>query len=61
MPPIDDRGGVQAPPAVRPRAVDRAPSPKDRRFGGGEEMMTWRGGTHELGREIGKLLEQIVF
>jgi hypothetical protein len=23
--------------------------------------MTWRGGTHELGREIGKLLEQLCF
>jgi hypothetical protein len=27
---------------------------------GGEEM-TWRCGTHELRRRIGKLLEQIVF
>jgi hypothetical protein len=30
-------------------------------IGGGEERMTWYGGTHELGRRIGKLLEQIVF
>jgi hypothetical protein len=34
---------------------------KDPRFGGGEEKMTWHGGTHELGRRMGKLLEQIVF
>jgi hypothetical protein len=34
---------------------------KNQRFGGGEEKLTWRGGTHELGRRIGKLLEQIVF
>jgi hypothetical protein len=27
MPPTDDRGGVQEPPAVWPRAVDRASSP----------------------------------
>jgi hypothetical protein len=30
-------------------------------IGGGEERMTWYGGTHELRRRIGKLLEQIVF
>jgi hypothetical protein len=34
---------------------------KDGRFGGWEERMTWHGGTHELGRRIGKLPEQIVF
>jgi hypothetical protein len=34
---------------------------KNRRFGEGEKKLTWRGGTHELGRRIGKLLEQIVF
>jgi hypothetical protein len=28
---------------------------------GGGKKLTWRGGTHELGRRIGKLLEQIVF
>jgi hypothetical protein len=28
MLPTDDRGGVQAPPAVWPRAVDRALSPR---------------------------------
>jgi hypothetical protein len=25
------------------------------------ERMTWHGGSHELGRRIGELLEQIVF
>jgi hypothetical protein len=34
---------------------------KDRRFGEGKEKMTWHDGTHELGRRIGKMLEQIVF
>jgi hypothetical protein len=34
---------------------------KNRRFGGGEKKLTWRGETHELGRRIRKLLEQIVF
>jgi hypothetical protein len=34
---------------------------KDGRFGEGDEKMTWHGGTHELGRRIGKLPEQIVF
>jgi hypothetical protein len=28
---------------------------------GVEEKMMWHSGTHELGRSIGKLLEQIVF
>jgi hypothetical protein len=28
---------------------------------GGEERMTWHGGTHEFGRRIEKLLEKIVF
>jgi hypothetical protein len=28
---------------------------------GGEEKMMWHSETHELGRRIGKLLEQIVF
>jgi hypothetical protein len=37
------------------------PAPKGRRLGEGKKMMTWRGGTHKLGRRIGKLLEQIVF
>jgi hypothetical protein len=36
-------------------------SEKDGRFGGGEEKMTWHGGTHELGRRIRKLPEQLVF
>jgi hypothetical protein len=31
------------------------------KIGEGKEKMTWRGGTHELGRRIGKLLEQIFF
>jgi hypothetical protein len=31
------------------------------RFGDGKEMMTWRDGTYELGRRIGKLLKSIVF
>jgi hypothetical protein len=31
------------------------------RFGEEREKMTWHGGTHELGRRIGKLLYQIVF
>jgi hypothetical protein len=34
---------------------------KDGRFGEGKEKMTWHGETRELGRRIGKLLEQIVF
>jgi hypothetical protein len=34
---------------------------KDARFGEGKKKLTWRGGTHELGKGIGKLLEQIVF
>jgi hypothetical protein len=34
---------------------------KDGKFGEGKENLTWRGGTHKLGRRIGKLLEQIVF
>jgi hypothetical protein len=34
---------------------------KDARFGEGKKKLTWRGGTHELGRGIGKLPEQIVF
>jgi hypothetical protein len=34
---------------------------KDPRFGEGKVKPTWRGGTHELGMRIGKLLEQIVF
>jgi hypothetical protein len=34
---------------------------KDPRFVEGEEKLTWHGGTHELGRRIWKLLEQIVF
>jgi hypothetical protein len=44
-----------------------APSPcsglggKVEDLGGGEEMITWRGGTHELGRGIRKLPKQIVF
>jgi hypothetical protein len=67
---VRSRGGVHAAdrrPGRGPGLAARggsgvvAPSPKDRWFGGAEEMMTWRGGTHELGREIGKLLEQIVF
>jgi hypothetical protein len=33
----------------------------DARFGGWEEKMMWHCGTHELGRKIGKLLEQVVF
>jgi hypothetical protein len=33
----------------------------DARFGGGEEKMMWHCGTHELGRKIGNLLEQVVF
>jgi hypothetical protein len=33
----------------------------DARFGGGEEKMMWHCGIHELGRKIGKLLEQVVF
>jgi hypothetical protein len=33
----------------------------DARFGGGEEKMMWHCVTHELGRKIGKLLEQVVF
>jgi hypothetical protein len=33
----------------------------DARFGGGEEKMMWHCGTHELGRKIGKPLEQVVF
>jgi hypothetical protein len=34
---------------------------KDPRFGEWKEKVMWHGGTHELGRRIGKLLEQIVF
>jgi hypothetical protein len=30
-------------------------------LGEGKEKLTWRGGSHELGRRIGKLLKQIVF
>jgi hypothetical protein len=40
-----------APPLQFPEVED---------LGRGREM-TWHGGTHELGRRIGKLLEQIVF
>jgi hypothetical protein len=32
-----------------------------RKIWGGKKKMMWRRGTHELGRRIGKLLEQIVF
>jgi hypothetical protein len=32
--------------------------PKIEDPGEGKEKMTWCGGTHELGRRIGKLLEQ---
>jgi hypothetical protein len=34
---------------------------KNRRFGEGEKKLRWHCGTHELGRRIGELLEQIVF
>jgi hypothetical protein len=36
-------------------------APKDPRFGGVEKKLTWHHGTHELGRRIGKLLQQLVF
>jgi hypothetical protein len=34
---------------------------KDHIYGEGKERMTWHDGTHELGRRIVKLLEEIVF
>jgi hypothetical protein len=55
-------GGLTAGQACGLTAIARGGlTAKDPRFGGGEEKMTWHGGTHELGRRIGKLLEQIVF
>jgi hypothetical protein len=52
--------GVHAEPARGVQeAGRRTGSSKDGRFGVGYEKMTWHGGTHELGRRIGKLLEQI--
>jgi hypothetical protein len=57
-PPPPPRASTQL---VVPGIKEPSGGKKNRRFGGGEEKLTWHGGTHELGRRIGKLLEQIVF
>jgi hypothetical protein len=48
---------------ARRLATDRSATTisKIQDLGAREERMKWHGGTHELGRRIGKLLEQIVF
>jgi hypothetical protein len=44
-----------------PTAQERRATEERLKIWGGEEKMTWRCGTHELGTRIGKLLEQLVF
>jgi hypothetical protein len=51
-------GGAVAEEAAE--LIQRRPVCKDSRFEG-KEKMTWYGGTHDLGRRIGKLLEETVF